>query len=135
MSRTIRRLHPWSLIAALAAGAVQASPEALLADYAKAGAGPFDPAAGASAWVQEHSPPKADAPRSCALCHGQDLTRPGRHITTGKTIEPMAPSVNPERLSDPVKTERWLGRNCRWTLGRDCTAQEKGDLLRFIASQ
>ncbi|HCS12500.1 MAG TPA: hypothetical protein DIW28_01710, partial [Zetaproteobacteria bacterium] len=44
-----------------------------------------------------------------------------------KRIEPMAPSVNPERLTDPAKIEKWFGRNCEWTIGRDCTAQEKAD--------
>ncbi|MBA1331752.1 cytochrome C, partial [Candidatus Endoriftia persephone str. Guaymas] len=26
-------------------------------------------------------------------------------------------------------------RNCRWTFGRDCTPQEKGDLMLFIQGQ
>jgi hypothetical protein len=43
--------------------------------------------------------------------------------------------VNPRRLTERRQIEKWLGRNCKWTLGRDCAPQEKGDLLSFIRSQ
>ena len=122
------------LMAILVSAAAHGSVEDILAAYGKAGAGPFAAAAGKAAWVQEHRPSDADQPRSCASCHGSDLTRPGRHVTTGKSIEPLAVSANPSRLSDPHKVETWFGRNCRWTLGRDCTPQEKGDFLRYISN-
>lgn len=125
----------WILSALLAAGPSLGLGATLLAGYQQSGAGPFDASAGARAWALEHQPPGASEPRSCATCHGTDLTRPGRHATTGKTIEPMAVSVNPGRLSDPAKVERWLGRNCRWTLGRECTAQEKGDFVSLIQAR
>lgn len=44
----------------------------------------------------------------------------------------MAPSANPERLTDVRKIEKWFKRNCKWTLGRECSAQEKTDLLLYI---
>jgi hypothetical protein len=47
----------------------------------------------------------------------------------------MAPSANPERLADKAKIEKWLARNCKWTLGRACTPQEKGDVLVMIRSK
>ena len=47
----------------------------------------------------------------------------------------MAVSVNPKRLSDPAKVEKWFGRNCRWTLGRDCTPQEKADFVALHPEQ
>jgi hypothetical protein len=112
-----------------------ASPTSLVEGYAAAGAGPFDPSAGAAAWVQTHRPSGSTEPRSCASCHGEDLTRPGRHVTTGKRIEPLAPSANPDRLRDEAKVAKWFRRNCRWTLGRECTPQEKGDLVLFIESR
>jgi hypothetical protein len=56
-------------------------------------------------------------------------------VKTGKRIEPMAVSVNPQRLGDMAKIEKWFRRNCKWTLGRACTAQEKGDLLSFLRQQ
>jgi len=94
-----------------------------------------DAGAGAAAWTEEHAQPGGAPARSCATCHTADLTQPGRHAKTGKRIEPMAPSVNPERLTDTAKVEKWLRRNCRWTLGRECTAAEKADFLAYIESQ
>ena len=107
----------------------------LIEDYRNAGAGPFSQSAGRSAWIQEHPSSSGGDTRSCSSCHGTDLTQPGRHIKTGKPIEPMALSVNSSRLADPKKVEKWFGRNCRWTLGRECTPQEKGDFIRFMTSQ
>ncbi len=94
-----------------------------------------DAEAGQSAWVQQHRSANGGDTRSCSSCHGSDLTQPGRHIVTGKPIEPMAVSVNPARLSDPKKVEKWFRRNCRWTLGRECTSREKQDFIRYISSQ
>ena len=119
------------LVNGLAYGAT----ESLMEGYRNNGAGPFSPGAGRSAWMQEHSFPGDVQTRNCARCHGADLTRPGRHVRTGKPIEPMALSVNPARLSDPGKAEKWFRRNCRWTLGRECTPQEKGDFIHFMISQ
>lgn len=90
---------------------------------------------GAADWVREYPQPDGSPARSCATCHGSDLTQPGRHATTGKRIAPLAPSVNPERLSDPGEVEKWLRRNCRWTLGRLCTEAEKEGFLAYIRSQ
>ena len=119
----------------MAAGMAYGSAVNLMEDYRDAGAGPFSREDGRSAWVQEHQSPDGGAARSCASCHGTDLTRPGRHIKTGKFIEPMALSVIATRLSDSKKVEKWFRRNCRWTLGRECTAQEKGDFIQFMSSQ
>jgi hypothetical protein len=103
----------------------------LLATY---GGGPFDSAAGAAFWQEKHKGADA-AGRSCATCHTADPRQPGRHTVTGKAIEPMAPSVNPQRLTDRKEIEKWLTRNCKWTLGRACTAREKGDILTFLRAQ
>jgi len=113
----------------------QGSAANLIAGYRDLGAGPFSQDEGRAAWVQEHRPSGQSDTRSCASCHGTDVTQPGRHVKTGKSIEPMALSVNPQRLTDPQKAEKWFRRNCRWTLGRECTAQEKGDFIQFIISQ
>ncbi len=55
-----------------------------------------------------------------------------RHARTGKRIEPMDPRVTPDRYPNPTKVEKWFLRNCKWTWGRECTPQEKGDLLSFL---
>jgi hypothetical protein len=97
---------------------------------AAAGPGPGSAAAGRELWNRER--PVADGSRSCAVCHTDDPRRPGRHVTTAKPIEPMSPAVNPARLGDPAKVEKWFRRNCRWTLGRACTEQEKADVIAFL---
>lgn len=107
----------------------------LLEGYRNVGAGPFSADAGGSAWTQKHQPSSDSAGRSCASCHGADIAQAGRHVKTGKPIEPMALSANPSRLSDPKKVEKWFRRNCRWTLGRECTPQEKGDFIQFMTSR
>ncbi|MBB1126148.1 DUF1924 domain-containing protein [Thiospirillum jenense] len=94
-----------------------------------------DAAAGQVLWNKTYSQTDGSVARSCTSCHGHDLTQSGRHIKTGKVIEPLAPSVNPQRLTDPAKIEKWLTRNCNWTLGRECTATEKADLISYIKTQ
>lgn len=44
----------------------------------------------------------------------------------------MATSVNPQRLTDSAKIEKWFARNCKFTLGRECSAQEKGNMLVWL---
>ena len=58
-------------------------------------------------------------------------------ITVGKTkvgkrIEPMAPAVNAERFTDPKKTEKWFGRNCKDVLERECTPREKASFIAWL---
>lgn len=105
----------------------------LLEDYRAQGAGPFSAAAGQAMWTRKSV--SRGQERSCAACHGTDLRQTGKHVRTGKPIEPLAPSANPERLTDAAKVEKWFTRNCKWTLGRACTAQEKGDFISFFLSQ
>ena len=85
-----------------------------------------DPEAGKQLWYQDFDG------RSCTSCHGQSPKDMGKHQKTGRPIEPMALSVNPERFSDPAKTEKWFLRNCRWTLGRECTSNEKTNILAWL---
>lgn len=127
--------HVFTLAGLLLAGMAHAAGSDLLQGYRDAGAGPFVPAAGRSVWTQEHPSPQGGAARSCSTCHGNDPRQAGRHAETGKPIEPMAPAVNAGRLTDPAKVEKWFRRNCRWTLGRECTAQEKGDFIQYLISQ
>jgi len=105
------------------------------AGYQAQGAGPFDAQAGARRWTENHTEAGTDKQISCASCHRQDLRQPGQHVRTLKPIEPMSPAVNPQRLTDVKKIEKWFLRNCKGTWGRECTAQEKGDFLVYIQSQ
>jgi hypothetical protein len=101
----------------------------LLARYQAAGAQEPDTARGGQLWQQKHGD------RSCTTCHGMDLKQPGKHQRTGKTIQPMAPSVNPQRLTKARKVEKWFLRNCKWTLGRECSAQEKANILVWLSTR
>ena len=51
----------------------------------------------------------------------------------GKAIAPMAVSLSPDRFTDPDKVEKWFLRNCNTVLGRECTAQEKGDIITYLS--
>jgi hypothetical protein len=69
---------------------------------------------------------------SCATCHTQNPADPGKHAKTDKPIEPMAPSANAERFTDPKKVAKWFKRNCGDVLDRTCTTLEKGDVLTYL---
>ena len=71
---------------------------------------------------------------SCTACHTNDPRKPGQ-TRAGKDIDPMAVSVTPKRYTDLEKSEKWFGRNCNNVLGRECTAQEKGDFIAFMVTQ
>lgn len=71
---------------------------------------------------------------SCATCHMDDPKKIGKNPKTSKDIQPMAPIANAKRFADPAKTEKAFHRNCSDMLGRDCTAQEKGDFISYLMS-
>jgi len=106
-----------------------------LSAYRQQGASDFSAARGQAMWGEARGQPRPGEAQSCADCHGADVTLPGMHLRTRKPIEALAPSVNPKRLSDVATIEKWFLRNCKGTWGRECSAQEKGDLLLFISQQ
>lgn len=119
-------------VLALAAAAVSASAgdlDRLLDEYRQQGAGNFSAAAGEALWRRDFDG------KSCTSCHTVSPRNVGRHERTGRRIEPMAPSVNPERLTEIRQMKKWLLRNCKSTLGRECTAREKGDVLTWLRGQ
>jgi hypothetical protein len=65
-------------------------------------------------------------------CHTDNPAAEGKHAETGKLIKPMAPAANPERFTDLKKAQKWFRRNCNDVLDRECTAQEKGDVLAYL---
>ena len=112
----------------------RAGSDILLQQYAEQGATQPSEERGRQMWQQRFAGSGRFSQRSCASCHTEDLSRPGKHVKTGKAIDPMTPAVNPERLSDARKIEKWFLRNCKWTLGRECSPQEKADFLVYIAT-
>lgn len=115
--------------------AAQATPasDALLEKYKSDGASNFDAARGKITWHKEVKSEDGEM-QSCSTCHGSDLSKNGIHHKTQKVIEPMAASANPERFTDEKKVEKWFKRNCKDIWGRECTAQEKGDILKYLLS-
>lgn len=71
---------------------------------------------------------------SCASCHGAPPTVQGKHASTGKVIAPLAPAFNARSLTDTAKTDKWFKRNCKDVLSRECSAQEKADVLAYLIS-
>lgn len=69
----------------------------------------------------------------CTACHGKNLKLDGKHVITGKRIEPFSPAVTPERFTSSRKVEKWFGRNCKEVVGRECTAAEKADFIQFVS--
>lgn len=97
--------------------------------YITQGAVAFSAQRGQKLWESDNNG------RSCTTCHTTSVKNTGKHQKTGKLIKPMAPSVNPKRLTKKRKVKKWLLRNCKWTFKRECTAQEKGDILMWLSQQ
>ena len=110
------------------------TPDEILASFQKEAAGTpgfqgFQAARGESFFKEKHG-----SEWSCASCHTDNPVTSGKHAKTGKVIEPLAPSANAKRFTDPGKVEKWFKRNCNDVLNRVCTAQEKGDVLAYLKS-
>ena len=89
----------------------------------------FTAAAGESFYKNKHG-----GDWSCASCHTDNPTATGKHVVTGKVIQPLSPNANPERFSDGAKVNKWFKRNCNDVLKRECTAEEKGNMLTYLLS-
>lgn len=129
MARIVRFLAlSWVACAASAYG--NPNLDSYLSELAeKVGQASFSSARGEALWFTDYDG------RRCTSCHLESIFAPGRHQKTGKVIEPMAPSANAKRLTDVKKMKKWFLRNCKWTLGRECTALEKGDVLVWLRAQ
>lgn len=71
---------------------------------------------------------------SCSSCHTDNPMNEGKHAKTEKVIKPLAPAANAERFTELKKVEKWFKRNCNDVLNRECTAQEKGDVMVYLLS-
>jgi len=101
--------------------------ERMIATFEAASGKSADAAAGEAFWNRDFNG------KSCTTCHGSDVKKVGQHAKTKRAIDPLAPSVNPERLTEDRSINKWFLRNCKWTLGRECTSAEKGDILLWLA--
>lgn len=71
---------------------------------------------------------------ACASCHGTPPTQQGKHASTAKLIDPLAPAFNPKTFTDTARVDKWLRRNCKDVLDRECTSAEKADILAYLIS-
>jgi len=121
-------------MAAMPAQAAEATDQMFDA-YRAEGATEFSTQRGKRMWTQAFTQQQSGQQVNCATCHTDNLKRAGAHVRTGKIIEPMAISVNSGRFNDTKKIKKWFLRNCKWTVGRECTAQEQGDFLTYFLSE
>ena len=129
------RTHP-RLLAILLLGSWLALPDAQAADtsaaeqlqrWSSAAGQAGDAARGRHFFTSRHG-----SEWSCASCHGNPPTGPGKHASTGKAIEPLAPAFNAKAFTDTAKVDKWFRRNCKDVLSRECSAAEKADVMAFL---
>lgn len=70
----------------------------------------------------------------CTTCHTDNPKAQGKHAETQKVIEPLAPSANAARFTNREKVEKWFKRSCKDVLERECSPQEKGDVITWLLS-
>lgn len=119
-----RVVFPLVLLTANAAWAV--SPQQMLQGY-EASSGKASVQRGEQFFTSKHG-----REWSCSSCHTATPNKTTEHILTGKSIEPLAPSANAKRFSDLAKSEKWFKRNCKDVLSRECSAQEKADVIAWL---
>ena len=69
-----------------------------------------------------------------ASCHTTNLANDGKHMVTSKPIRPLAPAANDKRFTSVDKVEKNFTKHCNDIIGRDCTAQEKGNFIAYLLS-
>jgi uncharacterized membrane protein len=109
--------------------AMAATPAELLAGYSAQAGQPANAAKGEAFFKASHG-----QEWQCTSCHGKSPMAGGRHASTDKAIEPLAPTANAKRFTDSAKVEKWFRRNCKDVLARECTAVEKADVLAWLIS-
>jgi hypothetical protein len=138
MEPIMKRLVLPSLFLALSLPAFAETPQQMMAGYAaeaaRAQAG-FSPSAERGRQFYGEKRGATEKMPSCTTCHTDDPIAVGKHVITGKPIEAMAPVAGSPRFTDAAKTEKWFRRNCKEVVGRECTAAEKADLLRFLLTR
>ncbi len=140
MKTSLRWFAAVALLCATGAAFAADARQALLDNYAAQArrdnpqfAG-FDAARGKALYFGPHTGGDPDL-NACAVCHTKDPRKWGTNAESKREIEPMAVSTNPERYLKERKVEKRFKRDCQDVLGRQCTAQEKGDFITFLMRQ
>lgn len=69
---------------------------------------------------------------SCSTCHNAPPVREGKHPVTGKAVPVLAPAFNALAFTETAKVDKWFRRNCKDVANRECTAQEKADVMAYL---
>jgi len=130
----LRPLHPlvWAAVLVLplqAAWAADTSPAQQLERWSAQAESPAQAERGRAFFTSRHG-----GEWSCASCHGNPPVKEGKHASTGKAIDPMAPAFNPRAFTDTAKVDKWFRRNCKDVLRRECSASEKAGVLAWLLS-
>lgn len=122
------------LISALVSFAFSATPNPQMKQYLEQlqaeAKTPFSAERGKEIFFKQNI--KDGLPVSCTSCHTTDLRKSGENKKTGKTIKPLAPSANPQSLTDSAEVKKWLKRNFNDVYGRQGSALEKGDVVTYL---
>ena len=116
-------------VAPLASQAADTSAQQQLARFSTLAAAPGQPDRGRIFFTSRQG-----GEWSCASCHGNPPTAPGKHASTGKAIDVMAPAVNTGAFTNTARVDKWFRRNCNDVLRRECSAGEKADVLAYLLS-
>jgi uncharacterized membrane protein len=109
--------------------AMAATPAELLTGYSAQAGQPANAVKGEAFFKASHG-----QEWQCTSCHGKSPISDGRHASTNKAIESLAPAANAKRFTDSAKAEKWFRRNCKDVLARECSAAEKADVLAWLIS-
>lgn len=118
-------------LAASAPAAHAATPAELLAGYVAQAGAPANAERGEKLFNTNFG---KELGLSCASCHGAVPTRTSRHAISEKRLDALAPGFNAKRFTDGPKAEGWFRINCKDVMARECTAQEKADVLAWLIS-
>ena len=123
----------WALsavvLAAASAQVFAVTPAEQLAAYTVLAGSPPQPVRGQQIFTTKHG-----KEWSCSSCHTAIPTVNGKHASTGKAIDPMAPAANPAAFTSTAKVDKWFRRNCNDVIRRECSAPEKADVLAYLLS-
>jgi Domain of unknown function (DUF1924) len=116
-------------LACASAGAADTTPAQQLERFSAQAGSPAQAERGRNFFTTTHG-----GEWSCSTCHGKPPTSTGKHASTGKPIDPMAPAVNPKVFTDSARVEKWFRRNCKDVVQRECSPGEKADVLAYLIS-
>jgi Domain of unknown function (DUF1924) len=119
----------FTLLFFISLNALAVTPAELLVGYTSQAGQPADAVRGEAFFKASHG-----QEWQCTSCHGKSPMVGGRHASTDKVIEPLAPAANSKRFTDSAKVEKWFRRNCKDVLARECTATEKANVLAWLIS-